>query len=207
MALIMYLTRAPRYKNTTTDTMRLIEMYLEWQHENRIHSKYSCDTFEEWCGKPESVLPSKDVIDYYSQFYTIKEVYEEGYGKEKTYSVFEQLARFVKASQIFKWFVDNIVDFKIKQHYEIAKEQLENLLNTCIKVKDSFEQYNGHYIVDKDVAEALLPVMSIDGIFFGTDSYKSIYAEQIIQTIECVNNILATTDFTKESIYFYAFFT
>ena len=98
-----------------------------------------------------------------------------------------------------------------KEYYEITRIQLEDFLNVCNKVKDSFmllrkNQYTNRneYVVNKDVAKELLPLMEEKGYFFGLNEYNELYADQVVKAIDVVNNILVTTDFENQTIYFNA---
>lgn len=212
MALITYFTRAPRYKDITANDILLIESYLSWQHENEIGSRYSCSTFKEWCGIPDEKLPNKETIDFYKQFYTKKKMWIEGIGKQNCYSIFEQLVRHVKTNQIFNWFIKNTMnDSPDTEYHEVTKEQLERLLHDCNKVKDTFtflhwDDYMkmNRYAVNEDVAKEYLPLLENGGYFFGSKVYDEYYADQVIDVIQVVENILKTTDFEKETIYFNA---
>ena len=209
MALIMYLTKAPRYQNIITDEYEtvpredlvLIEKYFNWKRV-REEGKYSCDTLEEWCGISENKLPHKYVVNYYRDFYIEKEVYLEYAGDAKIYSMFDRLARFVKFNQIFNWFIKNVMNGKVdKEYYEVSKEQLENLLEVCNKVKDSFVDGN---VINEEIAKTLMPLMEQKGYFFGVDDYSEIYASQIIEASGIIKNILETTNFNTETVYFNA---
>lgn len=212
MALIMYLTKAPRYQNIITDEYEtiprdeivLIDKYFNWQ-KAKADGKDSGSTLEEWCGVPESKLANKYIVSHYSEFYTEKTMYHEYMGDVEVYSVFDQLARIVKANHIFNWFIQNVMNgVANKDYYEITKEQFENLLSVCNEVKDGFKYIDNSYIVDKDVAKKCLPLMDERGIFFGTNNYDNNYANQVIETINIVNKVLMETDFEKETIYFNA---
>lgn len=212
MALIMYLTRVPRYENITAKEIHLIESYLNWQHEKEIGSQYASETFEKWCGHSESELPEKNVINYYKQFFTEKIKYVEGLGEMKGYSLFEQLARLVKENHIFNWFIKNVMnDNADKEYHEVTKDQLEKLLNACDTVKESFKAlgkngYTGEYEykVNESVAKKTLPFMETVGYFFGPSEYDSWYANMVIKTSDVIRSILSTTDFDKQIIYFKA---
>lgn len=212
MALIMYLTRAPRYKDITAKEIMLMESYFQWQHEKEIGSKYASETFEKWCSHSENELPDKKTINYYRTFFNKKEMYVEGIGKVQINSLFEQLARFVKTNHIFNWFIKNVMSNNVdKEYHEVTKEQLEIFIETCIKVKNSFtfigkNKYTNEdeYNVNEDIAKELLPLMEDVGYFFGPHVYNDFYAEQVIKAIEVVNNILSTTDFKNQAIYFNA---
>lgn len=209
MALIMYLTKAPRYQNIITDEYEtiprddilLIEKYFNWK-KAKADGKDSGDTLEEWCGIPESKLPHKYIVNYYRDFYVPKKKYHEFMGEIEVYSLFEHLSRFVKANQIFNWFIDCVMNGKAdKEYHEVTKKQFEDLLDACNKVKDSFID---SCVVNVEIAEKTLPLMKEKGYFFGTDNYDAIYVQQIIDTIYAVKEILATTDFEKETVYFNA---
>lgn len=212
MALIMYLTKAPRYQNIMTDEYEtipredvvLIDKYFNWKRA-KAEGKDCGSTLEEWCGIPESKLAHKYVVNYYGDFYTPKTMYHEYMGEIDTYSIFDQLARIVKANHIFNWFIKNIMNGVVnKDFYEITKENLISLLNDCNKVVSVLANNNGKYIVNEAVAKEYMPLMEERGMFFGTDKYDNIYAEQIIEVVNIINNILETTDFEKETIYFNA---
>ena len=53
---------------------------------------------------------------------------------------------------------------------------------------------------DATVAERLLPTQG--GFFFGSTDYDEYYIEDLKRTIEIIDNVLATTDFKKEMIYY-----
>lgn len=212
MALIMYLTKAPRYQNIITDEYEtipvsdvvLIEKYFNWR---RVRSEggNSGDTLEEWCGIPESKLPHKYVVNHYRDFYTVKTRYSEYAGEIESYGLFEHLARFAKANQIFNWFIKNIMSGQAnKEYHEVTKNNLEDLLGACIKVQNTFVEHEGEYSVNEDVAKETLPLMKERGYFFGTDEYGTIYAHQVIEAINVIKRILTTTDFEKEVVYFVA---
>lgn len=212
MSLIMYLTKAPRYEGINVKDIKLIESYLEWQHEIEIGSRYASKTFEKWCGSSESELPKKDIVNFYKQFWTEKNVVVEGAGVIEKPSLFENVARLVKMNQIFNWFIKNIMDNKIDhEYYEVSKENLEKLLAVCNKVKmngikfvNKDEHYRNTYEVDDEIASTYLPLLKNKGYFFGPEDYDTIYAKQVIDTAQIINKILATTDFEKEVIYFNA---
>lgn len=212
MSIIMYFNRAPKYKDTTAKEIELIDYYLSWKHENEIGSKYSCDTFEKWCSRSESELPSKEVIDYYRPFWTIKPMYMEMVGNVECRSIFEQLARFVKANPIFNWFYNNIFNKNIdKEYHEVSKEQFEKFLTICKKVRDdgivlvkadkdgihSMNEYN----VNENLVKKLLPTYDNKSFYFGPNKYEDWYAYQVLNAIDIVSNILETTDFEKQTVY------
>lgn len=212
MALIMYLTRAPRYQNIITDEYEtiprddivLIEKYFNWK-KAKADGKDSGDTLEEWCGISENKLPHKYIVNHYRDLYSLKKKYNEHIGEIEDYGIIEHTARFVKANQIFNWFINHVMNGKAdKEYYEVTRAQLEDLLGTCNKVKDCFTGNEDEYVVNEDVAKENLPLLENKGYFFGTDSYGTIYAKQVIEVTDAIKNILATTDFKKETVYFNA---
>lgn len=214
MALIMYFTRIPRYKNILTDEYEtiprddivLIEKYFNWKRVRETGNQYNCDSLEDWCSIPESKLPHKYVVNYYRDFYTPKKQYVEYVGEVEGYSLFEQLARFAKVNQVFNWFIKNVMDGKVDQeYYEVTKRQFEDLLETCSKVKSGFTNIGGNeYTIDEELAKEYLPLMEEQGYMFGLKEYGSYYAVQVIEMIDIISNILDTTDFEKQTVYFNA---
>ena len=74
-------------------------------------------------------------------------------------------------------------------HNEVSKEDLEELLDICQQVLD-----------DHSLADELLPTQG--GFFFGDTEYDEYYFEDIKDTIDIIKNVLETTDFDKEMIYY-----
>lgn len=218
MALIMYLTKAPRYQNIDTDEyetvprkdIELINKYFTWKMV-RSEGGNAGNSLKEWCGIPQSELPHKYVVNYYREFFTPKSFYEEYIGQVTEHTIFDQLARIVKANQIFRWFVENVMsNTPDTAHHEVAKEKLEDLLDACKRVSEGFtlighdDYYGDRYSVDEELAKTFLPLMEERGQSFGTREYDSNYARHIMQVSDILNTILTTTDFEKETVYFNA---
>lgn len=138
-------------------------------------------------------------------------------------SFFAEVGYWRKANAIHKWFVENVQnEVDDCGRYEISKEQLEELLEVCIKVRDGSklikgwiqngETYKdgkwlpcmeeGEYIEDSTIAEELLPTQS--GFFFGGTNYDQWYLEDITDTIDILTNVLETTDFDREVISYHS---
>jgi hypothetical protein len=103
-------------------------------------------------------------------------------------------------------------------YYEVSKEQLEELLEVCAKVRDGSKLVKGwvkngeryengqwlpcmeedEYIENPGLAEELLPTQ--DGFFFGGTNYDQWYMRDITDTIDILANVLETTDFDREMI-------
>ena len=222
MGLDMYLNRMPRYKDTTIREIDAIECYLNWQKSKSDSSEYADCTLKEWCGIDESELPSKEIIDYYKQFYNERYYAWDDEHKYGHYCIIEQVGYWRKANQIHNWFVEHVQDGEDDccYHHEVTKEVLEELLDTCEvvlascelidgKINNGYKFENGKpvpitedgkYIKDPNVAERLLP--SCSGFFFGGTDYDEYYINNIKDTIDIVTKALETTDFEKEMIYY-----
>lgn len=215
MGLDMYLDKVKKLDaNVTLDDIYLLDDYFNWKENGQ---KY---TFKEWCGKDIKKVKRK-LIPLYKDEY--KERYwdwdtEHKYGHKM---LMEQLVSWRKANQIHNWFVENVQDGKDDCGcYEVTKEQLETLLELCMKVKlasklvkgkikngytfkDGKEvpiMEDGEYIEDPSTAMELLPSQS--GFFFGSIEYDQWYMYDIDYTIEKILEVLRTTDFDKEIVYY-----
>ena len=134
----------------------------------------------------------------------------------------EDVGYWRKANQIHNWFVNHVQDGidDCDYHHEVTKELLEELLDTCETVYNSCSMMvalvkngetlvdgkwkpnmvPGKVIIDSSVAEELLPTCS--GFFFGNTDYNEYYVEDIKKTIDIVTEVLETTDFDEEEIYY-----
>lgn len=200
--------------NVTLDDICLLDDYFDWKGKGQKH------TFKEWCGKDIKKVKRKLIPLY-------KDEYKERYwdwDTEHKYchkSLLEQLVSWRKANQIHNWFVENVQDGQDDcGSYEVTKEQLETLLELCMKVKlasklvkgkvkngyifkDGKEvpiMEDGEYIEDPTVAEELLPSQS--GFFFGSTEYDQWYMYDIDFTIEKILEVLRTTDFDNEIVFY-----
>ena len=136
-------------------------------------------------------------------------------------SIFEDVGYWRKANAIHKWFVDNIQDGEDDcGYYEVAPEQIEELLNICKLIKQKcvlkkgkiangyrFENgkevpimEDGEYIENPDIAEELLPTQG--GFFFGSTNYDQWYIENVVDTIDILTKVLETTDFDREMVVY-----
>lgn len=134
---------------------------------------------------------------------------------------FAEVGYWRKANAIHRWFVENVQDGVDNcNRYEVSKEQLEALLETCNEVLKNcklvegligngytyengkkIKQYmEGKYIEDPSVAEELLP--TTDGFFFGGTDYDEYYIEDVQYTADIIKKVLETTDFDKEMIVY-----
>lgn len=87
-----------------------------------------------------------------------------------------------KANAIHKWFVDNIQKGKDDcGNYYVTRERLIELRGICQRVLDF-----------KHLAEGQLPTQS--GFFFGATEYDEGYYDDLIYTVEMINQALTLTD-------------
>jgi hypothetical protein len=144
-------------------------------------------------------------------------------GKSPSYEISEEVGYWRKANMIHNWFVEHVQDGidDCRYHNEVTKETLEELLDTCIKVYESctmivgtvkngkMTDKNGEWVdciepgkvvIDPTVAEELLPTRA--GFFFGSYDYDEYYVDKIENTIRIIKDVLATTDFDTEAIYY-----
>lgn len=215
MGLDMYLDKVKKLdENVTLEDILLLNNYFEWKEKGQEY------TFEKWCGQDIKKVKRK-LIPLYKDEY--KERYwgwdtEHKYGHE---SLLEQLVYWRKANQIHNWFVENVQNgIDDCGYYEVTKEQLKTLFKLCMKVKlasklvkgkvkngytfkDGVEVPNiedGEYIEDPSTAMELLPSQS--GFFFGSTEYDQWYMSDIDFTIKKILEVLRTTDFDKEIVFY-----
>lgn len=223
MGLDMYLNRMPRYNDTTVQDVSALEDYFSWKEkrENKASEarKY---TLEKWCGTKYSDVPSGNIRKFYKQFYSVKYSHWDvekkyGYGR-----IMEQVGYWRKANQIHNWFVKHVQDDidDCNYHNEVTEYDLRHLLDICTRIMASCElvdgkvnngykyensqripvMEDGKYIKDPSVAQRLLP--STSGFFFGGTDYDEYYLDDIKETIDIITNVLETTDFDTQMIYY-----
>ena len=205
MGLDSYLYRMPRYKGATVHDVYAIEQYLDWQRIKAEGNEYAnCNTMKEWCGIDDSQLPNKEVIEYYKQFYTKCCSDWDTEHKYGWYSIMKQVGYWRKANEIHNWFVENVQDGEddCDYHNECTRGILEDLLHTCKIVLDSCATTyrDGQVVIDSSVAEELLP--RCRGFFFGRDGYDAYYVNDIVDTIKILEEVLATTDFETQMVFY-----
>ncbi len=127
---------------------------------------------------------------------------------ERVSYITESVGYWRKANHIHQWFVDNVQDGEDNcREYWVSKEQLQELVDTCKKVKESLENspkqtvqvevgwQNGEKMYDDvevfedtSVAEELLPTQS--GFFFGGIEYDQWYVQGLDETINQIEPLL-----------------
>ncbi len=107
-----------------------------------------------------------------------------------------------KANHIHAWFVDNCQDgIDECQTTEVDKKKLEELLSICRII---INPGGGPVplVVKETIAQERLPTRA--GFFFGGTEYDDYYYEDVKETMNILEKVLAETDFENESIYYSA---
>lgn len=220
MGLDMYLMRMPRHKGADANDVSRVEGFLGWLQAKFDGSEYAKCSFTQWCG--EEKMPSMDDIEFYSDYY--KATYSDWDTEKKHpwWRIKEEVGYWRKANHIHKWFVDNIqngVD-DCGYHREVREADLVELLETCNAVLENCKLVDGkicngyryedgvkipimddgRYVEDSSVAEEMLPTTS--GFFFGGTDYDEWYIEDIKNTINIITNVIETTDFNTQMLYY-----
>ena len=220
MGLDMYLERTPRFRGYTAKQIVAINEYFGWKDAKENGSKYANCTLEQWCGTSYKDVP-KAAINFYKPFFVTRYCLWDTDHKYGYKSIIEDVGYWRKANAIHKWFVDNIQDGEDDcGYYEVASEQLEELLNICKLIKQKcvlkkgkiqngyhFENgkevpimEDGEYIENPEIAAEYLPTQS--GFFFGNTDYNQWYMEDIESTIEILTKVLEETDFDNQMVVY-----
>ena len=172
MGLDMYLNKTKRVENLSVEDYSTINEALPWNTEEYDFKKGLT-----------AICKVKDA------FKLNDEVKERG--SHFTYlSIFKDAGYWRKANAIHKWFVDNCQDGVDEcQLSEVTEGKLQELLDACKSVK-----------VDNKLAGDLLPPQS--GFFFGSTEIDEWYMQDIDQTIDILSELLDTTDFEKEIVFY-----
>lgn len=124
--------------------------------------------------------------------------------------IIEQVGYWRKANQIHDWFIKNCAEgVDNYQEVYVSLSKLQELLDTCILVRDNskvvdgeinngytinedgekvYNRIPGKVVVDSSVAEDLLP--GSEGFFFGGTDYDEYYMDDINNTIEMLEGEL-----------------
>lgn len=104
----------------------------------------------------------------------------------------KEMAYWRKANQIHNWIITNVAGgVDNGSDVPLTKDHIKELLKICTIVQRN-----------KDLAPTLLP--TTEGFFFGSTEYDDWYFEQIEDTINQLNIILATHNFNDSSLIYYA---
>lgn len=191
MGLDMYLMKAPRLDDVTIQQIDATEGWFSYE---RRPEKYKSSTLEEWCGVSREDLPSEKVMETLRPYYVERFAsWDTGHNYPDN-EITQEVAYWRKANQIHRWFVNNVQDGEddCDYHEECTKGVIEELLNTCKRVLNSSNPVSE--------AKRWLPVQ--EGFFFGSYEYDEDYFEDLRHTVEVLENVLATTDFDNEMLYY-----
>lgn len=132
----------------------------------------------------------------------------------------ERVGYWRKANQIHKWFVDNIQGGNDDcGEYDLSKEKAIELLNICKEIKDKCKLVggkvrngqvanaetggkfvdvteDGKLMENSHIAAKLLPTKS--GFFFGSTDYDQYYMQDIDDTIEILESLMAEDNPEKD---------
>lgn len=143
--------------------------------------------------------------------------------KQFDYDDVVEVAYWRKANQIHNYFVEKAQKGADDcGYYKVSKKVAEKLLTICKELKEKIittpgkmvagytykngekeiEYENGLVIANPEVCEKLLPTVS--GFFFGNTEYNEWYIEDIDSTIEQMTEVLNTTDFDKEELWYHS---
>lgn len=137
------------------------------------------------------------------------------------YDLTTEVGYWRKANEIHEWFVKHIQNGVDECNtYIVPKVALQALLSDCKKVLASselkvvgtrvvkdFDKEKNDFVektidklelADTSVARELLPTQ--EGFFFGSYEYNEYYVQDLKDTIEIIEKVLAETDFEKEFI-------
>lgn len=133
----------------------------------------------------------------------------------------EDVGYWRKANAIHDWMVRNVQDCNDNcDRYEVSEEKLESLLSICktvlresvlvdAMVENGYTYEDGKkvpilekgkIIENYHTAETLLP--TTEGFFFGSTNYDQYYIADIDSTIEIIEQVLESTDFQTEAIFY-----
>ncbi|MGA1049396.1 MAG: hypothetical protein ACO3UU_15425, partial [Minisyncoccia bacterium] len=102
----------------------------------------------------------------------------DGMKKEDNFLIESTVARWRKANQIHKWFVDNVMSGVDEcQTVYINRKNIKTIINLCEKVLET-----------PQLAESLLPTGS--GFFFGSTEYDDYYFQDLKDTIMMLSPLL-----------------
>ena len=137
---------------------------------------------------------------------------------ERVSYITEEIAYWRKANQIHGWFCANCEEIIPEVKYNVSREDLENLLDTCKKViemLDKSKKKTKKVVVgwsggeqmfedvevydEEDILELLPPTQ---GFFFGSDTIDEWYRQNVEDTIKVLEEELSIEDNSSEYSYY-----
>ena len=212
MGLDMYLSKCKTH-GYSLKTVALCESYFDW--EERGKDKYS---FEEWCDGNEKDIP-EGALELFRKDRHMGFPYWDDEKRYGSMRLFDSVGYWRKANAIHNWFVQNVQNGEDNcAEYPVSKEQLQELLQTCVKVVSGVKLADGvitngysfsngqmipnyepgQVVLNTQLCKTLLP--SVSGCFFGSTQYDEYYVADLQDTIRILTNVLENTDFDTEVI-------
>ncbi|MCL2797634.1 MAG: hypothetical protein FWD58_06235 [Firmicutes bacterium] len=126
-----------------------------------------------------------------------------------------QMAYWRKANAIHGYFMRNCTEdgyLDSCQEVRVEKENIEDLLEACKKVKELLhnepliESDDGYLVYDKEheaVVKAFETLPPEDGFYFGPIEIGEYYLEDVVETIEICTNLLSNFDFENQTLYYH----
>lgn len=124
--------------------------------------------------------------------YLFRRSQEPEYDEDGERTLGERVYYWRKANQIRGWLVKNAgypADANCEP-FELTEDILTDLMNDCIEV-----------IIHPEKAAELIP--PTNGFFFGDTDLDEWYFDELKATSEILEEILGTTDFTRDEIIYY----
>ena len=106
-------------------------------------------------------------------------------------------------NQVFEWFVQNLGVNDDVPYWEVTKEQLTSLLETCEEVLNSGLKSDGTPDAERCQAIMGIPKVSQYSYWIGGFTYGERFLEGIQEVVEELRELFANTDFETESIFFW----
>ena len=106
-------------------------------------------------------------------------------------------------NQVFEWFVQNLGVNDDVPYWEVTKEQLTSLLETCEEVLNSGLKLDGTPDAERCQAIMGIPKVCQYSYWIGGFTYEEQFLEGIQEVVEELRELFANTDFETESIFFW----
>ena len=217
MGLDMYMFKVSKVKDMTADEVLATAGYIDYL--NRPE-EYADSSFADWCGGNMDLV-RKDKLD------EVKKLIHKNYcawDTDKKYGhdeVTTDVAYWRKANAIHNWFVENVQNGNDDcGRYPVSEDQIKDLFDVVMRVRKSCKLIDGEVVngytfkdgkeipniekgkivEDPTLAKELLPTTS--GFFFGGTNYDQWYVDDLDETLRQLTDIIATTDFDKEIVFY-----
>lgn len=190
MGLDMYLKRANLHGYTPRNA-EVANSYYSFVKHNQENPEDACKSMWDWCSATDDELDLE-------AFEALRSEYQPRYfdfDVDKLFpmpDIFEQVGYWRKANAIHGWFVRNVQnDVDDCGTYIVTKEQLEELKILCESV-----------LSGKVKGKKVLPTQP--GFFFGSYEYDEDYMDDLRNTIEIIDKVIAETNWEVESVCYQA---